>query len=307
MLTSAPPVAPASAHTPHVVASMSHSPRPVLTAVASTVLTVRAGTDILGNVSTRPSPLRAAREAQGWSQIDAARALAELARTRDVRVAAPGSLKTQLSRWENGHATPEQPYRTLLAELYPGWRPVGGTAPADRLRARVAAAAAVDDEVVALWRTQLATAEQLGGRLGPGAAAAAVRVLVEHLETVLPHLPDPHRYRPVAALLARACLLAGAHALDEGDPEAAHARFVRAAEVAPAGSDLCAQAAVGRAEALHEVGAAAEARAVLEHAGVDVAHPPAGLVVELTAPARARRAVQASAGSAVPSSASAAR
>ena len=249
-------------------------------------------------MTTAPSALRAAREARGWSQNDAARALAELARTRGVRVAVTASLKTQLSRWENGHATPEQPYRMLLAELYPAWQPAGGTS-ADRLRARVATAAAVDDEVVALWHNQLATAEELDGRLGAAAAAGAVRALVEHLETVLPHLPDPRRHRPVAALLARACLLAGAHALAEGDPATAHARSTRAAEVAPAGSDLAVRAAAGRAEALHAVGAAREARAVLEHAGVDLAHPPAGLAVEL--------AGQPSAGNAVPSSASAAR
>src|SRR4029079_8318357 len=96
--TSAPPVAPASAHTPHVVASIPHSPRPVLTAVASTPLTVRPATDILGNVTTRMSSLRAARDAQGWSQTEAARALGDLARTRRVPIASPARLKNPLSR-----------------------------------------------------------------------------------------------------------------------------------------------------------------------------------------------------------------
>lgn len=264
-------------------------------------------------MTVRPSALRAARHAQGWSQIEAARALAELARTRGVPVASPASLKTQLSRWENGHATPEQPYRTLLAELYPGWHPprADPIGPADRLRARLAAAAAVDDEVVALWHTQLATAQQLSDRLGTAGAASAVRALAEQLEAVLPHLPDPRRLRPVAVLLARTCLLAGVHALDGGDPDAAHARFTRAGEAAGAAADpdLAVQAAIGRARALHEVGAAGAAQAVLEHAGVDVAHPPPGFPVELTAPAPVERpaAQELSAGSAVPSSASAAR
>ncbi|HSU09017.1 MAG TPA: helix-turn-helix transcriptional regulator, partial [Pseudonocardia sp.] len=68
----------------------------------------------------RPTSLRAARAARGWSQSEAARALAELASTRGVAVASAASLKTQLSRWENGHATPETPYRNLLGELYAG-------------------------------------------------------------------------------------------------------------------------------------------------------------------------------------------
>jgi hypothetical protein len=99
---------------------------------------------------------------------------------------------------------------------------------------------------------------------------------------VLPHLPDRDRRRPVAALLAQACLLAGTHALDEADPESAVARFARAAEVARAAGagDLAAEAAIGHADALLEVGASRDALAVLEHAGVDVAHPPPGLRVE---------------------------
>src|SRR5918994_312882 len=154
--------------------------------------------------------LRAARIAQGWSQSDAARALARTAADRGMRVAVPASLKTQLSRWENGHAVPEAPYRVLLAELYGrtavelGLEPTGHVAPAPdpagRLRARVAAAAAVDGAVVALWKRQLTTLQELDDRLGAAGAAAAVRVLVDQLEAVLPHLSEPADRRAVAAL-----------------------------------------------------------------------------------------------------------
>ena len=112
-----------------------------------------------------------------------------------------------------------------------------------------------------------------------------MRALLEQLDAVLPHLPDPDRHRPVAALLARACLLAGTQALDEGDPDSASPRFFRAAELARAAADpdLAVEAAIGHADALLEVGASRDALAVLEHAGVDVAHPPPGVPVELTA------------------------
>jgi hypothetical protein len=40
-----------------------------------------------------------------------------LARWKGIRVASAASLKTQLSRWENGHVTPDQ-YQGLLCELY---------------------------------------------------------------------------------------------------------------------------------------------------------------------------------------------
>ncbi|MDD7965996.1 hypothetical protein [Actinomycetospora lemnae] len=43
--------------------------------------------------------------------------LRELAEAGQVDVASAASLKTQLSRWENG-TVPDEPYRTLLAELY---------------------------------------------------------------------------------------------------------------------------------------------------------------------------------------------
>lgn len=246
--------------------------------------------------AARPTPLRAARAAQGWSQTVAARALAGLARERGVPVASAASLKTLLSRWENGHATPDAPYRALLEELYaePGVgltppAPVPDTAgPVARLRARLTAAAAVDAEVVALWRTQLATAQHLDDRLGGAGAADAVWVLVEQLESVLPHLPDPGRRRPVAALLARACLLAGTQALDGGDPDTAVARFTRAAETArdAGAADLVAAAATGHADALVDVGAPEDALAVLEHARPrpDRAHPPRDLAVELAEP-----------------------
>jgi transcriptional regulator with XRE-family HTH domain len=173
--------------------------------------------------ATRPTSLRAARDAQGWSQAVAARALAGLARERGVLVASAASLKTLLSRWENGHATPEAPYRTLLEELYaasgvdltppaPAPHPAG---PVARLRARLAAAAAVDADVVALWHAQLDGAATGRPARRCRSSRGAVRVLVEQLESVLPHLPDPDRHRPVATLLARACLLAGTRALDE--------------------------------------------------------------------------------------------
>ena len=62
--------------------------------------------------------LQAVRKARGWSQ---ARALAELERVaahRGVRLATSESLKVQLSRWENGHCTPDGFYTPLLCEVY---------------------------------------------------------------------------------------------------------------------------------------------------------------------------------------------
>jgi transcriptional regulator with XRE-family HTH domain len=63
------------------------------------------------------TPLQAARRARGWSQHRCVWELLRLAEQKGVRVASAVSLKTQLSRWENGHVTPGY-YQGLLCDLY---------------------------------------------------------------------------------------------------------------------------------------------------------------------------------------------
>lgn len=62
------------------------------------------------------TPLQAARRARGWSQPRMVWELMRLAERKKVNVASAASLKTQLSRWENGHVTPDY-YQALLCEL----------------------------------------------------------------------------------------------------------------------------------------------------------------------------------------------
>ena len=62
------------------------------------------------------TPLQAARHARGWSQARMVSELMRLARWKKIGVASAASLKTQLSRWENGHVTPDY-YQALLCEL----------------------------------------------------------------------------------------------------------------------------------------------------------------------------------------------
>jgi transcriptional regulator with XRE-family HTH domain len=61
--------------------------------------------------------LQAARHARGWSQARVVWELMRLAESKGMKVASTASLKTQLSRWENGHVTPEY-YQALLCEFY---------------------------------------------------------------------------------------------------------------------------------------------------------------------------------------------
>lgn len=64
------------------------------------------------------SALRNARSQNGWSQTRAIAELQKHARLLGVTLPAPSSLKTELSRWENGHRTPDAFYQRLFAMAY---------------------------------------------------------------------------------------------------------------------------------------------------------------------------------------------
>ena len=258
----------------------------------------------------------------GLTTTGGARALARTAADRGMRVAVPASLKTQLSRstatrcrrLRIGSSSPSCTAHRRRAGLErtahtdPSPTPPVGCAPGSRLPLPWTARSSP------LAAPSSTTLQELDDRLGAPGAAAAVRVLVDQLEAVLPHLPERDHRRAVAALLSRAAALAGIQALDAGDPDSADARFVAAADAAAAAGvpALSVAPALGRAAALVEVGEAVAALAVLQHDGlehvdphhraqlspprcgprggrphrerpapaVDIALPPAGLAVE---------------------------
>jgi transcriptional regulator with XRE-family HTH domain len=229
--------------------------------------------------------LRAARAARGWSQSQAASELSALARASGAPVAGAASLKTLLSRWENGHAVPDPQYRTLLGELYDRTAEELGIAgpPADpeaagaqaRLRAALASAAAVDEAALALWREQLHVATRLDDELGTTGAGGLVRALVGRLDETLRHAIGSSRRRETAAVLAPAAVLAGAQELDRGRPDLAwqcydRARTAGAEANAP---DVAADAVAGQATVLVDVGEAAAAVALLDAAEPELPHP----------------------------------
>jgi transcriptional regulator with XRE-family HTH domain len=231
-----------------------------------------------------PTSLRAARAARGWSQADAAGELAALGRATGTPVAAAASLKTLLSRWENGHALPEPQYRSLLAELYgrsPGDLGIAGpptaddltpTAPA-RLRAAVAAAAAVDDTGLDLWWEQLAVAGRLDDELGAAGAGELVRALVEQLDETLVHTLVAPRRVGVAAVLAGAAALAGAQELDSARPDEAWRRYDRARAAAREAGLPEAVALAGQAAVLVDIGEPGAAVELLDRAGPTTSAP----------------------------------
>ena len=226
--------------------------------------------------------LRAPTAARGWSQADAAGELAALGRATGTPVAAAASLKTLLSRWENGHALPEPHYRSLLAELY-GRTPddlgiavapaAGATTASDRLRSAIATAAAVDHTGLELWWEQLAVAGRLDDELGAAGAGELVRALVEQLEETLIHTVTPGRRAEVAAVLAGAATLAGTQALDRARPDEAWRRYDRARTAAREAGVPEADAVAGQAAVLVDVGDPRTAVELLDLAGPATCDP----------------------------------
>lgn len=224
------------------------------------------------NAAAARSALRAARAARGWSQSDAARALRELAGRRGGPEASAASLKTQLSRWENGHARPEPEYRCLLAELYGRTADELGLAPTpepdgrERLRAELAGATAAGEPVVHQWSVQLAAAQRIDDELGAAGAAGVTAALAEQLERTLRYTLEPARREVIAGLLAGAAALAGRQRLDAADTDGAW----RCLDVAAAAArearapGLLVAALVGRAEVLCEIGLAGRAVDMLD-------------------------------------------
>ena len=63
--------------------------------------------------------LQAVRRELGYPAATVLRLLAERARAHNVAIMTPASLKTKLSRWENGHEAVGLPeYRRLFREIY---------------------------------------------------------------------------------------------------------------------------------------------------------------------------------------------
>lgn len=224
--------------------------------------------------------LRAARRSRGWSLTDAAHQLVALGAARGVSVATPRSLRSQLSRWENGHVLPDATYRALLADLLdrspaalgieppvvPTATAVGS--PADRLRGALAAAPTDDGPALDRWREQLATAERLDDELGTAAADDIVAALVHRLDRLLLHTVTGPARTGLAEVLSRASALAGAHALDRGDVDEAWRHYARARSVARevASPHATAVAVSGLVEVLVDLGEPDRALPVLDEA-----------------------------------------
>jgi transcriptional regulator with XRE-family HTH domain len=171
------------------------------------------------------SRIRSARIERGWSQAQLISELERVAARRGDRLPGRETLKSRVSRWENGRARPDGFYQRLLREAFGlDDRELGfcrevddGVAPAiDELRARLNLEMAPQDTLIDALRCQSEAIRQQDRQFGAAALLEQMRGHVANCEQHLAHAVfDPAR-RPLARLLADAAALAGWQALDLG-------------------------------------------------------------------------------------------
>ena len=192
--------------------------------------------------------LKAVRLELGWSQSDLVTRLIKQARADKVSVPPANTLKTQVSRWENGHRTPSYFYRGLLRKVTgrtdvelgftrPPDDPAASTTLGDFL-ANIQAARHINAEHVAALQAQVDSLRQLDRPLGAPALLGQVRGLIATTESLLRHAVLGPQRRQIARVLADAAALAGWQALDIGDIPLAWALFEIAKAAAREAEDL---------------------------------------------------------------------
>lgn len=240
--------------------------------------------------------LRTARRTRGWSLTDTANRLVALGAERGVPVATVRSLRSQLSRWENGHALPEPGYRSLLAELLGESTATLGIEPstsgpvasaADRLRAALAEGTAVDERGIGLWRQQLSAARWLDDASGGAAAAGIVLALVDRLEHLLTHTAERRARVALAEILSDAAALAGAQALDRRAYDEAWRHHVHARRAAQTAANPLQHAAAtaGLVDVLVDIDEPGVALALLAEARAEIGSEPDSALSQATSAA----------------------
>ena len=166
------------------------------------------------------SRLAAARRQLGWSQARLVSELERRGRVTGFVVMATTSLKTAVSRWENGHNIPDRDYRRLFRDIFGKTDADLGFASAAlvaveqdqvdmELRDRIAASTRIDTSMIELLQAQTENIRRLDRRLGAPVLLDQMRTHIETLRQLLHHSVLDSTRRPIADALADAAALAG--------------------------------------------------------------------------------------------------
>lgn len=217
----------------------------------------------------------------GYSAEEVIDRLIKRADMLNIPVMSRTSLKTKLSRWENGHEAVSLPdYRRLFRELYGrtneelGFPPEQDDHDADELRSRLAVARTVDADTLQLFRQQVDQARHVDRQFGALSLFDQLRAQIDQVQAALTYGTQRGNRQDLAAVLTDASTLAGWQALDRAATSQAwdhHERAKLAAREASSPS-LLAHATAQQATILIDIGETGlaveqltEARALAKH------------------------------------------
>ncbi|MGH3978773.1 MAG: tetratricopeptide repeat protein [Pseudonocardiaceae bacterium] len=178
--------------------------------------------------------LQAVRWQLGYTAAQVIDLLTRRADALNLPIANKASLKTKLSRWENGKEQPSEIYRRLFREIYGRTNAELGfpdepeeDPEAAELRARLAVARTVDAETVDIFRRQVDHARHIDRRFGALTQLDQLRTQIDQVHQLLTYRAGPQR-PALAGVLVEASTLAGWQALDRAALGQAWTHYERA-------------------------------------------------------------------------------
>ncbi|MBV9160760.1 MAG: tetratricopeptide repeat protein [Pseudonocardiales bacterium] len=178
--------------------------------------------------------LQAVRRHLGYTGAQVIDLLTRRANALNLPIANPASLKTKLSRWENGKEQPSEIYQRLFREIYGRTNAELGfpdepeeDPEATELRSRLAVARTVDRETVEVFRHQVDHARHIDRRFGALTPLDPLRTQIDQVQQLLTYRAGPAR-TALAGVLVEASTLAGWQALDRAAPGQAWTHYERA-------------------------------------------------------------------------------
>lgn len=217
---------------------------------------------------TTPTKLQAVRKLLGYSADAVMTMLIKRADMLGEPIMTRASLKTKLSRWENGHEPVSSPtYRRLFRDIYGrtneelGFPPEVEDDEASELRSRLASARQVDSATVEIFRRQVDHARHVDRRFGGITLLDQLRSQIEQVGNLLQYGTGRGHREELASVLVEASTLAGWESLDRNAINQAWEHYQRAKAAArEAGSvGLLAHATAEQAFVLIDVGETASA------------------------------------------------
>lgn len=165
--------------------------------------------------------LQEVRRTLGYSSNAVISLLLQRAEALNYAVMSPASLKTKLSRWENGHEQVGLPeYHRLFRDIYGrtneelGFPPESGEDEREELLAQITIARSVDAGTVELFKQQVEQARHVDRQFGGVTVLDQLRSNILQIERLLGYSTMRGQREALAGVLTEASALAGWEALD---------------------------------------------------------------------------------------------